>query len=36
MVLKMSLVFNEDNTDFPHVDCASLHLDAIMCRLVET
>jgi aspartate racemase len=30
---ELSLVFNEGNTDFPHIDCASLHLDAIMRRL---
>jgi aspartate racemase len=30
---ELSLVFNEGNTDFPHIDCASLHLDAIMRSL---
>ncbi len=25
-----SLVFNEDNTDFPHVDCAKIHTEAIV------
>jgi aspartate racemase len=30
---ELSLIFNEGNTDFPHMDCASLHLDAIMRRL---
>jgi len=26
----LALVFNEDNTQFPAVDCAALHLDAIL------
>jgi aspartate racemase len=26
----LSVVFNEKNTDFPHVDCARAHLDAIL------
>lgn len=30
---ELSLVFNEGNTDFPHVDCARVHIDAIMHRL---
>ena len=30
---ELSLVFNEGNTDFPHIDCASLHIEAIMRRL---
>ena len=29
----LSLLFNETNTDFPHVDCAALHIDAILKRL---
>jgi len=32
---ELALVFNEGNTDFPHIDCARLHLDAIMRRAVE-
>jgi aspartate racemase len=30
----LSLVFNESNTDFPHVDGARVHLDAIMRELL--
>lgn len=30
---ELSLVFNETNTDFPHIDVARLHLDAIMRQL---
>jgi aspartate racemase len=30
----LSLVFNESNTDFPHVDGTQAHLDAIMRRLL--
>jgi aspartate racemase len=30
---ELALLFNESNTDFPHVDCARVHLDAIMHRL---
>ena len=26
----LALLFNEANTDFPAVDCAALHIDAIM------
>jgi aspartate racemase len=26
----LSLVFNEGNTDFPHIDCAALHVQAIV------
>lgn len=26
----LSLVFNEANTDFPHLDCARLHIESIM------
>jgi aspartate racemase len=32
---ELSLVFNEGNADFPHIDGASLHLDAIMRRLTN-
>ena len=31
----LSLVFNESNTDFPHVDGARVHLDAIMRELLR-
>jgi aspartate racemase len=27
---ELSLVFNADNTDFPHIDCARLHIEAMM------
>jgi aspartate racemase len=30
-----ALVFNESNTNFPHVDCARLHLDAIVRRALD-
>lgn len=30
-----ALVFNENNTDFPHVDCARVHLDAIVRRALD-
>jgi aspartate racemase len=26
----LTLLFNEDNTDFPHVDCAALHIKEIL------
>jgi aspartate racemase len=29
----LALVFNEGNTDFPHVDCARLHIEAMMRRM---
>jgi aspartate racemase len=29
----LALIFNETNTDFPHVDCARVHIQAIMRRL---
>jgi aspartate racemase len=29
-----SLLFNEDNTDFPHVDCGAVHLRAILKELL--
>jgi len=28
----LSLVFNENNTDFPNLDCARVHIQAIMHR----
>jgi aspartate racemase len=31
----LALVFNDSNTDFPHLDCARLHLDAIVRRALE-
>jgi aspartate racemase len=31
----LALLFNESNTDFPHVDCARAQLDAIVRRAVE-
>jgi len=31
----LSLVFNESNTDFPHLDGARIHLNAIMRELLE-
>jgi aspartate racemase len=30
---ELSLIFNRDNTDFPHIDGARLHLEAIMEQL---
>lgn len=32
---ELSLVFNEANTDFPHIDGARLHLQAIMRRAFQ-
>jgi len=29
----LALVFNESNTDFPHVDCAALHIERILQHL---
>jgi aspartate racemase len=29
----LSLIFDETNTDFPHVDCAKLHIQAILREL---
>jgi aspartate racemase len=29
----LTLLFNETNTDFPHIDCAALHIEAILKRL---
>jgi len=31
----LALLFNEANTDFPHIDCTRLHLNAIMDRLLR-
>jgi aspartate racemase len=31
----LALLFNESNTDFPHIDCARLQLDAILRRALE-
>ena len=31
----LSLLFNESNTDFPHVDCSRLHIDSIVRSLLE-
>jgi aspartate racemase len=31
----LALLFNEANTDFPHIDCAALHIAAILRRLSE-
>ena len=31
----LSLIFNESNMDFPHIDCAAVHLKAIAKRLLE-
>jgi aspartate racemase len=31
----LALVFNESTTDFPHIDCARLHLNAIMRRALD-
>lgn len=30
----LTLLFNESNTDFPHVDCAALHIRAIFKQLL--
>jgi aspartate racemase len=32
---ELALVFNESNTDFPHLDCARLHLNAIVGRALD-
>jgi aspartate racemase len=32
----LALVFNESNTDFPHMDAARLHLDAIVRRALDS
>jgi aspartate racemase len=31
----LTLLFNEMNTDFPHVDCAALHLEAILKGIIS-
>ena len=31
----LSMVFTEDNADFPMIDCASVHIDAIVKRMVS-
>ncbi len=31
----LALLFNESNTDFPHIDCARLHLNAIVQRALD-
>ena len=31
----LSLLFNQTNTDFPHIDCAAVHLDAILKNLLD-
>jgi aspartate racemase len=31
----LAVLFNESNTDFPHIDCARVQLDAIMRRALE-
>ena len=31
----LALLFNESNTEFPHLDCAALHIDAIVRRLLK-
>jgi aspartate racemase len=31
----LSTVFNENNTDFPAIDCARIHIEAIMRRLIS-
>jgi aspartate racemase len=30
----LCLLFNEDNTDFPYIDCSALHLQAILSKLL--
>lgn len=32
----LALVFNESNTDFRHIDCTRVHIEAIMLRLFAT
>jgi aspartate racemase len=29
----LALIFNETNTGFPHIDCAKVHIDAILREL---
>jgi aspartate racemase len=31
----LSLIFNEANTDLPHIDCAAVHLEAILKELLN-
>ncbi len=31
----LALLFNEDNTDFPHVDCAAVHIREILREVTE-
>ena len=31
----LSLLFNESNTDFPHLDCAKLHIEAIARAMLD-
>jgi aspartate racemase len=31
----LSLVFNDANTRFPHIDCAALHIETILRRLLD-
>ena len=31
----LTLLFNEDNTDFPHVDCAALHIREILREVTD-
>jgi len=31
---ELALVFNENNTDFPAIDCARVHIDGIMREIV--
>jgi len=32
---ELALVFDESNTDFPHINCAAVHLNAILRRAME-
>lgn len=32
----LSLIFNDTNTDFPHVDCANVHIQAILRTLRQS
>ena len=31
----LSVIFDEKTTDFPHIDCSRIHLEAIMKRLSD-
>ena len=31
----LSVIFDEDTTGFPHIDCARLHIEAIVHTLME-